>query len=301
MDQPRPRNFRRLEPGQRSELRIGDIGGAEHVVVWESSEKLFEAPNWTPDGRWLVFNQEGDLYRVAPERGSRPEKIAIEGDFPANNDHVLSPDGSTLYISVSDGHIYAVPFAGGAPRRVSNVHQERFTYYLHGVSPDNATLAYVAVQRDQNDRVLPINTYTIPSRGGPDTRLTDWRWNDDGPEYSPDGAWIYFNSVYGSDTPGHSQVCRMRPDGSEVTRITNDERVNWFPHPSPNGEHILYLSFPPGTEGHPANKEIALRLMHPDGREQRDLAWFNGGQGTTNVNGWAPDSQRFAYVAYPVG
>ena len=91
----------------------------------------------------------------------------------------------------------------------------------------------------------------------------------------------------------------MRPSGSGVERITDDERVNWFPHPSPDGTHVLYVSFPGGTQGHPANKEVVLRLMRPDGSESRDIYRLNGGQGTTNVNGWAPDSRRFAYVAYP--
>jgi len=301
MERPRSASFRQLEPGQRSQLCIGNVDGREPIVVWESSKELFEAPNWTPDGEWLVFNQEGDIYRIAPEPGGRPEKIQVAGDVAANNDHVLSPDGSTIHISATDGHLYSVPLLGGTPVRVSNVRERRFIYYLHGVSPDGATLVYVAVQRDREDRPSPINVYTIPSRGGPDTRLTDWRYNDDGPEYTPDGEWIYFNSEYGSDAPGHAQICRIRPDRSGVARVTGDERVNWFPHPSPDGELILYLSFPPGTQGHPANKHVALRLMRPDGADQRDLVWLNGGQGTTNVNGWAPDSRRFAYVAYPVG
>jgi TolB protein len=298
--QPRPR-FRQLEPGQRSQLCVGTVDGAPPVVVWESTEHLFEAPNWTPDGRWLLFNQEGEFYRVAPEPGSRPEKVPIGGGILGNNDHVLSPDGSTLYISAYDFHLYAVPFEGGTPRRISNDHPHRFMYFLHGVSPDDATLVYVAVQRDAEDRPQPINVYTIPTRGGPDTRLTDHRWNDDGPEYTPDGQWIYLNSEYDSDVPGHAQISRMRPDGSELTRLTDDTRVNWFPHVSPDGQHVLYISFPPATLGHPANKDVVLRVMRPDGEGSRDLYSFLGGQGTTNVNGWAPDSRRFAYVAYPMG
>jgi Tol biopolymer transport system component len=293
--------FRQLEPGQRSQLCLGTIDGGEPVVVYETSGALFEAPNWSPDGEWLLFNQDGDLYRIAPEPGSRPEKLRIDGDVAANNDHVLSPDGATVYISAMDGHLYAVPFAGGAPVRVSNQHDQPFWYFLHGVSPDGATLAYVGAERGPDNRLGTINVYTIPSRGGPDRRLTAWRYHDDGPEYTPDGAWIYFNSEYGSDAAGHAQVCRMRPDGSDVARITEDERVNWFPHPSPDGELVLYLSYPPGTQGHPANKEVVLRLMRPDGSGRRDLVWLNGGQGTSNVNGWAPDSRRFAYVAYPIG
>jgi Tol biopolymer transport system component len=300
MDRPRPPG-RQLEPGQRSQLCVGTIEGGDPLVVWESAEALFEAPNWTPDGKSLVVNQEGALYRIAPEPGGRPERIPIEGDMAANNDHVLSPDGSTIYISAfEDGlsQLYAAPLVGGGARRISNTHATRFNYFLHGISPDGRTLAYVAVALDAEGRRLPSNTYTIPAAGGPDTRLTDHRWNDDGPEYTPDGGWIYLNSERPS---GQMQVCRMRPDGSAFEPITTDERVNWFPHPSPGGEWIQYLSYPPGTDGHPANRDVIVRLMRPDGRERRDLYRFNGGQGTTNVNGWAPDSRRFAYVAYPLG
>jgi Tol biopolymer transport system component len=92
----------------------------------------------------------------------------------------------------------------------------------------------------------------------------------------------------------------MRPDGSGVEQLTSDERVNWFPHLSPDGRQMVYISYPEATFGHPADKNVILRLMHPDGGKSRDLAAFNGGQGTINVNSWAPDSRRFAYVAYPV-
>jgi hypothetical protein len=96
----------------------------------------------------------------------------------------------------------------------------------------------------------------------------------------------------------------MRPDGSDLTRLTSDDRVNWFPHPSPDGRHLLYISFPPGTEGHPADRDVLIRLLDaraPAGAAApRDLLAFFGGQGSLNVNSWAPDSRRFAYVDYPV-
>ena len=120
----------------------------------------------------------------------------------------------------------------------------------------------------------------------------------DGPEYAPDGNWIYFNSERAS--PGQAQLFRMRADGSGVEQLTFDERVNWFPHFWPDGERVVYLSYPAGTRGHPADRDVILRTMAPDGSGQRDVVAFNGGQGTINVNSCAPDNRRFAYVAYPV-
>jgi Tol biopolymer transport system component len=96
------------------------------------------------------------------------------------------------------------------------------------------------------------------------------------------------------------QLFRMRPDGSEVTQLTQDERVNWFPHVSPDGAELIYLSYAPGIVGHPADKDVILRRMSPDGGAGEDLLRLHGGQGTVNVNGWAPDSSRFAFVDYPI-
>jgi Tol biopolymer transport system component len=145
-----------------------------------------------------------------------------------------------------------------------------------------------------------VNIFTIPAAGGPDTRLTHVAVPNDGPEYSPDGRWIYFNSELAASKPGHAQVFRMRPDGTGVEQLTFDSRVNWFPHFSPDGRHVAYLSYPEGTVGHPPDKHVLLRLMSPNGTEERGLAAFFGGQGTINVNSWAPDSKRLAFVSYPI-
>lgn len=294
------RRGRSLQPGQRAELTIIDAKGGERQVLLVA-DKVIEAPNWTPDGQTLVFNAGGELWRIAADGSeTMPTRIDTGSLRDLNNDHVLSPDGKTIYVSSDDEHIYALPTGGGTPRRVSNHHTHRHHYYLHGVSPDGGTLAYVGVNAVGENQWAKVNIWTIPAEGGPDIQLTDFTGiPNDGSEYSPDGAWIWFNSEQAS--PGQAQIFRMRTDGSEVTQVTFDERVNWSPHFAPDGETIAYLSYPPGTNGHPPDKAVILRTMKPAGSEIRDLAAFNGGQGTINVNSWAPDSRRFAYVAYPLG
>ncbi len=291
-----PRRGRSLQPNQRAELTIIDIDGSRQIIF--TAQEVIEAPNWSPDGRWLVFNCGGRLFRITVEGGT-PEEIDTGWLSDLNNDHVLSPDGATIYVSSDGGHLYAVPFTGGEPRRVSNAHATPHHYYLHGISPDGATLAYVAVEQPEGERM--VNIFTIPAAGGPDTRLTRLQMPNDGPEYSPDGEWIYFNSELQASQPGHAQIFRMRPGGTGIEQLTFDMRVNWFPHVSPDGQMIAFLSYPPGTIGHPPYKDVLLRLMDPNGEGQRTIAEFFGGQGTINVNSWAPDSRRLAYVAYPVG
>lgn len=291
------RRGRSLLPGQVSELTIINVDGSGRQVIFTADE-IIEAPNWTPDGKWLIFNAGGQLWRIAPD-GSGLSRIDTGHLNDLNNDHVLSPDGKLIYVSSDDSHLYVLPTAGGAPtRRISNLHPHRHHYYLHGVTPDGKTLIYTGVNTLNDNRWGYVNLWTIPAEGGPDTQLTDYRRPDDGAEYTPDGKWIWFNTEFYS--AGHAQIAKMRADGTGMTQVTTDERVNWFPHFSPDGQNIVYLSYPEGTAGHPADKAVILRYMKPDGTGTRDIVAFNGGQGTINVNSWAPDNKRFGYVAYPV-
>lgn len=293
-----------LQPGQRSELIVADANGRTVSVVLRT-DRLIEAPNWTPDGRYLVVNADGLLYRVAAGSGSGGvlEQISTGSLVTCNNDHVLSPDGNTVYVSAA-GHLYAIPFEGGEPVRVSNEHpvtdDYSYLYYLHGVSPDGLQLAYVAVEPHGDDPRAWRTICTIPAAGGLDVRLTNSTIPADGPEYTPDGEWLWFNWERNGRRPGHSQLFRMRPDGSGQQQMTFDDNVNWFPHISPDGQKVIFLAYAPGTTGHPADVDLRIRILSTSGGEPRDLISFFGGQGSLNVNSWSPDSSRFAYIAYPL-
>ena len=290
---------RKLLPGQRSELYTLDVETGVATLRLSSSTLLFEAPNWSPDGRFLIVNGDGKLFKMGAESGEL-EEIDLGGIAEINNDHVLSPDGATAYVSSEDGHIYAVSLDGGspgAPRRVTNDNGANFRHYLHGVSPDGSMLAYIGLATDHG-QVL-TNVYVVPAAGGKDLQLTDDRFADDGAEFSPDGLWIYFNSERGSSHSGHAQLFRMPAAGGTPEQLTFDDRVNWFPHPSPDGTRIAYVSFPQGTVGHPENRDVVVRLLERDGTIA-DLAHVFGGQGTMNVPSWDPTGNKIAFVAYPV-
>jgi Tol biopolymer transport system component len=285
---------RRTLPRQSSELVVADITTGQITVVYDTQD-LIEAPNWTLDGKWLIYNADGRLWRISPDGRMGPERINTSPIEDLNNDHVLAPDGQTIFLSANDGHLYHVPLTGGVPIKVSSDQGAGYRHYLHGISPDGETLAYVAYTPGPVMRLA-----TMPAKGGPVTYLTDGACPVDGPEYAPDGQWIYYNGEGAARRPGHAQIFRMRPDGSGVEQLTHDDRVNWFPHVSPDGAWMVYVSFPEGTLGHPADKAVILRLARPDGSQMRDMDAFNGGQGTINVPSWAPTSDRFAYVRYPV-
>jgi TolB protein len=291
---------RKLLPGQIAQVVIASTTGEPPIEVFSTDEMIIEAPNWTLDGRWLILNGDGKLWRLATDGSSGFEQIELAGVPALNNDHVLAPDGRHVFVSANDWHIYEADLNGGPVRRVTNDHEMPFMHFLHGVSPDGETLAYIGLEPEEDNWWARANIFLIPAAGGPDRRLTDEWAPFDGCEYSPDGEWIYCNTELFSDAPGHAQIARLRPDGTDLQQLTFDERVDWFPHVSPDGGQVLFVSFPPGTTGHPANLPVELKLVRDGNWDiMETLVQTFGGQGTCNVNSWAPDSTRFAYVSYP--
>jgi dipeptidyl aminopeptidase/acylaminoacyl peptidase len=277
----------RPAPIVESTLETVAISSKDRKVVYTRREH-FEAPNWTRDGKYFLFNQGGRMYKL-PVTGGEPQVIDTGFATRCNNDHGISPDGNWLAISDQSQEqrrsmIYVLPIAGGTPRRITPLSPS----YWHGWSPDGKTLVFCG------DRNGNFDVYSIPVAGGEEKRLTTANGLDDGPEYSPDGQYIYFNSV----RTGLMQIWRMKPDGSEQTQITNDGYNNWFAHPSPDGKWLVFLSFEKDVEGHPPNKDVTLRLMPVGGGEIQVLAKLFGGQGTINVPSWSPESKQLAFVSY---
>jgi Tol biopolymer transport system component len=271
---------------------------------------VWEAPNWSRDGRFLLANSDGKLYRIPVDGSGPPEALALDPSLRCNNDHDYSPDGKLLAISASSpasrqSQIYVSNADGSNHRLVVATAPS----YFHGWSPDGRYLSFVA-NRDGKQYDL----YRVPAAGGDEERLTFDTGNDDGSDYSPDGKWIYFNSDRGGAwniwripadpaRGGHGARDSDTTDGT-AERVTSDAPEDWFPHPSPDGKLLLFLSFPPGTKGHnERGLRIQLRTIPMPGDRiaqapPRVVTEITGGQGTINVNSWSPDSKRFAYVTY---
>lgn len=279
-----------------SSLEIYDTETDTHHVVKEFPF-LIEAPNWTPDGEWLLINKHGRLYKIAADGTTDLIEINTGAINQCNNDHVISADGRWIALSSNDpanrywsSYVYKVPFEGGDPVKIT----PEGPSYLHGISPDGKTIAYCAFRGPDAEQ----DVYAMPVKGGKEVRLTDAPGLDDGPEYSMDGKHIWFNSV----RTGRMQVWRMKANGKEQTQMTFDTDMNsWFPHISPDGEKVVYIAYhdyeiAPGD--HLANLNVQLRMIPAKGGEPKVLVELFGGQGTINVNSWSPDSRKFAYVSY---
>ena len=286
---PAPDNFVPYRDYIGSDLEILDVDEGLRRVIYSVTDSL-QAPNWTRDGKALIYNRNGRLYNFNLKKGT-PTEINTDFAIRNNNDHVLSFDGKMLAIShhvaeeENQSNVFTVPTKGGAPRRVTT----RGPSYLHSWSPDSKVLIYTGGRNGEFD------IYKISVNGGEETNLTNSTGLDDGPEYTPDGKYIYFNST----RTGLMQLWRMRPDGSEQTQITKDGFNNWFPHISPDGKWIVFLSFlgDINPEDHPFYRHVYIRLMPISGGLAKVIAYVYGGQGTINVPSWSPDSKRVAFVS----
>ncbi len=281
----------------RSKISVYDLKDKSVKVIY-TADKLFEAPNWLRDGKHLLANSGGDLYRI-PLDGGAPEKVDIGTGYRCNNDHAPSPDTKLLAISCNSAEsehsqVFLSALDGTAPKLMT----PKSPSYFHGWSPDGKWLAFVG-QREGH-----FSLFRVAAAGGEEQRLTSKTTYDDGPDYSPDGKWIYFNS----NRSGTWDIWRMPADGAgpddkKAERVTSDELEDWFPHPSPDGKWLVFLSFPKGTAGHDDRLNIQFRMMPLPGKKLKPghiqvVADLFGGQGTINVNSWSPDSKKFAFVSY---
>jgi TolB protein len=286
----------------RSRLFIYDMRDGSSRLVY-TAEGIWEAPNWSPDGSYIISNSGGGIYKFVLKKDgtAEPEKLAIPDNFRCNNDKAISPDGKRLAFSatVPPGRGSQV-FLADADGSNAKLMVSESPSYFHGWSPDNKTLAFVA-QRNKSGQ---FDVYRVPAAGGAEEQLNFNVHHDDGPDYSPDGKWIYINS----DRSGKEAIWRFPADGAgrddvKAEMVVSDGMEDWFPHISPDGKKMVYIGYPSGTATHdPRTVAIALKVVAIDGGKvgasQKTLVEGIGGQGTINVNSWAPDSMRFAYVTY---
>jgi Tol biopolymer transport system component len=292
------------EPQQhlRSRVFIFDLrDGTSHLVY--TADSIWEAPNWSPDGKYLILNSGGAIYKfvLRQDGTAEPQKLSIPAEYDCNNDKGVSPDGTKLAFSATvapneDSQVFLANADGSNIRRMTVDSPS----YFHGWSPDGNTLAFVA-QRNGSGQ---FDIYSMPASGGPEKRLTVNIHHDDGPDYSPDGKWIYINSNRsGKESIWQFPADGAGPDDKKATMVVSDRLEDWFPHISPDGRKMVYIVYPAGTPTHdPRTVNISFKLVtiHHDkvSDKQKTLVKAIGGQGSMNVNSWAPDSTRFAYVTY---
>ncbi|HEU5168092.1 MAG TPA: biopolymer transporter TolR [Chitinophagaceae bacterium] len=288
---PAAKDFRPYRDYIGSHIEVMDVQTGLRKILYSAPNSL-QAPNWTKDGKYLIYNSEGLLYKYDLTKNTN-EKLNTGFANQNNNDHVLSFDGRQIAISNHVGEkristIFMLPLTG-SDKPIQITSADSGHSYLHSWSPDGKKLIFTGQRKNQFD------IWSVDIATKKETALTNTPTLDDGPEYTPDGKWIYFNSV----RTGTMKLWRMKPDGTNQEQITFDEYNDWFPHISPDGKWIVYISFPKEIDpaDHPFYKKVYLRLMPSSGGVPKTIAYVYGGQGTINTPSWSPDSKKIAFVS----
>jgi TolB protein len=298
-----------VAPKYRTHFVIYDVQKKTTTIIF-TIEGEWHAPNWTLDGRYIVSDMGGDLYRV-PVSGAhsgKPEKINVSQRMIATNDHALSWDGKQIAIT---GITPPMPAKIRTPADIHNpilimnmdgsTAHEVHLGWLHGWSPDGKYVVYTQYHGDNFD-IDRIN-----SDGSGELLMTTNKRQDDGPEYSADGKWVYFCSNRSGKWDGWRMPADGAGSGDELAeKITKGaDTQDWFPHISPDGQWLYTISYP---MDHPDHSYIGdgmkiklLRLENGVGAKGAELTTvrtFFGGQGSGNTSGWSSDSKKFAWTEY---
>ena len=296
------------QPKYRTHFMIYDVQMKTTETLF-TVEGEWHAPNWTPDGKYIVSDAGGDLYRI-PVMGAnvgKPERINVGQKMMATNDHALSWDGKQIAITAITPPMPAkirTPADIHNPLFIMNIDgshaREVHLGWLHGWSPDGKYVVYTQYNGDNFD------IYRINADGSDELLMTANKAQDDGPEYSADGKWIYFCSNRSGKWDGWRMPAGgATPDDKLAEKITNGNTQDWFPHISPNGQWLYTISYPMDHPDHTyigdGMKIKLLRLENgiaAKGAELTTVRTFFGGQGSGNTGGWAPDSKKFAWTEY---
>lgn len=277
-----------------SHLEVMDVATGVRRIL-HSEPGSIQAPNWTLDDKLIYNSAAGVMYTYDIATGKIAE-LETGTRRQNNNDHVLSFDGKMLALSNYAGDprrsvAFILPVTGSnSPRQITS--PEAGHTFLHGWSPDGKKLVFTGGRKGETGNYR--NLWSVDVDTKVETALTPPGTLDDGPEYTPDGKYIYFNSV----RTGTMQIWRMQPDGSHPEQVTFDEYNDWFPHISPDGKWIVYIAFPIDMDpwSHPFYRQCYIRLMPASGGVPKTIGYLYGGQGTMNTPGWSPDSKRIAFV-----
>jgi len=256
------------------------------VVVWNGPGRV-NSPNWMPDQKNLYAYKDGQIIRIPlldPLNGGKPEAVDTAGLVDCVGDYGISPDGKAMALSCAETkggirNLYVLPF-GGAPRKLT----EGAPSFFHGWSADGSTLLFT------RGKAAAADFFSVPAAGGPEKRLTSDTLHD-GPEFTPDGKFIY----YDSSRSGSSQIWRMKADGTGAIQITDDGMENQSPHVSPDGACVAWLQMKPG--GGTGVQDASIQLLSVKDGVIRTLVNFQGNRGSFTMPVWG-DKNHLALVSY---
>ncbi|MBI3400481.1 MAG: PD40 domain-containing protein [Acidobacteria bacterium] len=201
-------------------------------------------PAWSPSGKRIAFWQSISGRRdivTMPAAGGAP--MLVTKDAATDWAPVWSPDGRFLYFASDRGGSMGIWRIGideasgrttGAPEVVAagvDVSMD-----LPHVSADGSFLVFRSMSESVNPAAIAFDPVT--ERAG-DVRLLQHRTGMLMPtDVSPDAKWIALDNM----SERQQDIFIMRPDGSGLSRLTDDLARDWWPRFTPDGTALTFKS-----------------------------------------------------------
>jgi Tol biopolymer transport system component/predicted Ser/Thr protein kinase len=217
-----------------------------HQLTWPGAQDFFDlVPAFSPDGQTLAFvrvssSRVYDIYLV-PIGGGEPRRVTF--DNREIDGLVWTPDGREIVFPSDRGGGYAlwrISVTGGTPERLAVGGNNDFSPPLSpqgnrlSMSRQGNRLAYVRSAFDTN--IWRIEIPKSKSRSNPPTKLIASTNLDQGPQYSPDGRKIVFEST----RSGSYEIWVCDSNGTNLLQLTSFDRTTGTPRWSPDGRHIAF-------------------------------------------------------------
>lgn len=280
-----------LEIKMQSFIEYIDIKSGSITPLLSSNTRM-SAPTWFPDGQTLLSNVYGRIHQFS--KADQMLKL-VDTQFLGGTfcDYGLSPDGSQLALTNSDDYhnarIYIREMQNGAVRVAVN----QSPSWFHGWSRDGRYIIYTCIRKEK----WAIGQIAVEGDGKEQILLQSDKFTSkmlDGPEFSPDGRYFWFNS----DKSGTMQIWRKELGTDISEQMTDDDDANYFPHPSPDGTHVCFLKKNRAESNWSQDGLVELWLLSLNGSPPKHLRTVFGGLGTLNVPSWSPTGDGFAYARY---
>ena len=221
--------------GSDNSVLVMDADGSRRKVLFSDPQRSALAPVWSPRGDRVAFGLGTFFPRVNGPATADIAVVRVDGTdlriltdgsgnfgFPS-----WSPDGRRLVYRVADNGRFGLSVVDLETRAVSVLTTGSAHDNSPSWSPDGDRIVFTS------DRDGDFEVYTIRIDGTDLRRLTRSPGNDAHTAWSPDGDWIAFASARGGfkdEAPLHpynpqpyGDLYVMRPDGSDVRRLTDDQ------------------------------------------------------------------------------
>jgi Tol biopolymer transport system component len=224
-------------------LQSGDDRWVKYPITRDDQESrftrdLFPGYAFLPDGKEVVYNQDGKIRRlnlatgtdtVIPFSAKVSQELGPKLDFPQRveegtvkarliQDPAESPDGKQLAFSALT-HLYTLDLPGGKPRRVTTGNARQFQ---PAWSPDGKMIAYVTWSSEGGQ------LWKVPAAGGAPQQLSKSAGVYSNPAWSPDGTKIVAlrgnaydreNSEFDGGQTANADLIWIPADGGDANLI----------------------------------------------------------------------------------